>query len=149
YADELTPSGRQSTAEGLVGVPIQVWSTKSFATSWQAPLDPAKPLVSADLRLPDRNKPYSGTITSRLPVPLEDVQIYWSGGSTGAWYSLDTLVPNSPKRVDGFESKKTTGGWANSFQSGGTQVNGIARGRVSDIVREAWFFGRATGGKYN
>ncbi|HEV3117748.1 MAG TPA: hypothetical protein VGY58_11885, partial [Gemmataceae bacterium] len=62
YADDAT---------GLVGVPIQVWSTKSFATSWQASFDPAKPLFSSDLKLTPRGQ-YTGTITSRLPVPLEE-----------------------------------------------------------------------------
>src|SRR5207245_2207923 len=33
------------SAAGMAGVPIQVWSTKTFATSWQASFDPARPLV--------------------------------------------------------------------------------------------------------
>lgn len=40
----------ESAAAGLKGVPIQVWSTKSFAASWEAPGDPAKPLFNVKLR---------------------------------------------------------------------------------------------------
>jgi hypothetical protein len=88
-------------ATAMIGVPIQVWSTKSFSASWQAPLDPTKPLVSADLRHPkDKAELISGTITSRLPADLEDVWIYHAVGGTARWYHVDRLVPDSPQRVD-------------------------------------------------
>jgi hypothetical protein len=40
----------EPAASGLRGVPIQVWSTKSFAASWQAAGDPNKPLLGVKLR---------------------------------------------------------------------------------------------------
>jgi hypothetical protein len=86
-------------ANGLVGVPIQVWSTKSFAASWEAPLDRARPLISADLRRSKERASLSGKITSRLPVVLEDVMIFTGAGPDAKWYSLDRLVPEVPVTV--------------------------------------------------
>jgi hypothetical protein len=87
-------------ASALVGVPIQVWSTKSFAASWQAPLDPSRPLISANLWHPqgDPNK-LQGDITSRIPVPLEDVALYWPQERDRKWCSLDRLLPEVPQTV--------------------------------------------------
>src|SRR5262249_46816946 len=39
-------------ARGLKGVPIQVWSSKSFTARWEAPLDPKHLPCLADLRHP-------------------------------------------------------------------------------------------------
>src|SRR5207237_1267555 len=49
------------------GVPIQVWSTKSFAAQWQTPFDPARPPVSASLKAVPGERgrlQLSGTITT-------------------------------------------------------------------------------------
>ncbi|HLJ98208.1 MAG TPA: hypothetical protein VKU02_33930 [Gemmataceae bacterium] len=86
-------------ANGLVGVPIQVWSTKSFAASWQAPLDRAQPIISADLQRSKESSLLSGKITSRLPVDLEDVVIYTGIGGDAKWYSLGRLVPDGSVTV--------------------------------------------------
>jgi len=142
-------------ATGLSGVPIQVWSTKSFGAAWQASLDPAKPLVSADLRLSDKARGYSGTITSRLPVPLEDVYIYWSGG-TGEWDPLETLVPNSPKRVDGLIGRN--GKNMDTWQASVGQMSPVAKGNpghspsnrtAGPILKQLMFFGRSQNNRFN
>jgi hypothetical protein len=86
-------------ANGLVGVPIQVWSTKSFAATWQTPLDRAKPLISADLVRSKERSLLSGSITSRLPVALEDVAIYTGSGGDAKWYSLGRLEPGGQVTV--------------------------------------------------
>lgn len=86
-------------ARGLKGVPIQVWSTKSFAASWQAALDRAKPPIRADLRRASEKAPLSGKITSQLPVELEDVVLYASSSGEGKWYSLGSLVPGGEVSV--------------------------------------------------
>jgi hypothetical protein len=82
---------------GLTGVPIQVWSTKSFSGTWQSVLDPAKPTISADLRKQAEGDKLLGSITSRLPVKLDDVVLHYGG----KWYALETLLPNVPRRVEG------------------------------------------------
>jgi hypothetical protein len=88
-------------ATGLQGVPIQVWSTKSFAATWQAPLNADQPLIKADLSLTDKDKELiKGKITSQLPVPLEDVVLYSRRSDQGRWYSLGRLLPEDAKRVE-------------------------------------------------
>jgi hypothetical protein len=88
-------------ANGLVGVPIQVWSTKSLAATWQASLDRTKPLLHADLQRSKEKGALSGKITSLLPIPLEDVVIYAGSGADAKWYSLGQgrLVPEVPVTV--------------------------------------------------
>jgi predicted small secreted protein len=72
-------------ATGLERVPIQVWSTKGFQATWQAPLeDRAEPIrpelqrVGADL---------AGGITSNLPVTLNDAVVFFRGKA----YRIGTL----------------------------------------------------------
>lgn len=74
YGDGRTRARRQSffrrsyeyaeDATGLKGVPLQVWSTKSFTATWQGPL-PKQPLVAASLKKGDPNDDFGirGTIT--------------------------------------------------------------------------------------
>ena len=58
-------------ATGMIRVPIQVWATKNFVTSWNVPFDPAKPIVAADLKHPRGNPDaITGSITSNFPIPL-------------------------------------------------------------------------------
>jgi hypothetical protein len=86
-------------AQALKGVPIQVWSTKSFSASWQAPIDPAHPLITSDLHHPTGDTAgtkVSGTITSHLPATLEDVFIYHHG----KWHKLESLLTGGTLRVD-------------------------------------------------
>ncbi len=88
-------------ATGMVRVPIQVWSTKSFVASWMAPFDPAKPIIAADLKHPKGNPDaLTGSITSNFPVPLQGAVIYRTRGGSGRWYSLETLLTGVPQRVD-------------------------------------------------
>ncbi len=72
------------------GVPIQVWSTKSFTARWEAPAQacPAAELTDADQLL-------SGSITNTLPFPLEKC-ILAHGGSA---YELGTLAPGESARL--------------------------------------------------
>jgi hypothetical protein len=75
-------------AAGLEGVPIPQWSARSFAARWQAPLDPARSPIEADVAL-SRLDPtlLAGTITNHLPVDLHDVTLFYRGQA----YSLGTL----------------------------------------------------------
>ena len=76
--------------DALFGVPIQVWSTKSFTARWEAPSQacPAAELTDADQFL-------SGTITNTLPFPLEKC-ILAHGRSV---YELGTLAPGESARL--------------------------------------------------
>lgn len=83
-------------ASGLIGVPIQVWSTKSFSGSWRRTVGD-KELIEADLAFSKAQEgKVGGTITSHLPVELQGVVLIY-GGRT---YNLDRLVPESPVRID-------------------------------------------------
>jgi hypothetical protein len=99
YTPDMSRSfGEQSPSAGLVGVPIQVWSTKTFSASWYRPIKEDE-LVDAKVELanndPTRTK-LSGTITSHLPVELRDVILFYRGKG----YALDNLVPGTRQRID-------------------------------------------------
>jgi hypothetical protein len=93
YADDAT---------GLRGVPIQVWSTKSFSSTWQVPLDPAKPAISADLKLTENKDRVTGTITSRLPVALESAYLCKFDGANPKFYPFTQPIEGNGRdqRVD-------------------------------------------------
>ncbi|HKB03489.1 MAG TPA: hypothetical protein VKD90_14800 [Gemmataceae bacterium] len=66
-------------ASGLEGVPIQVWTTKAFSALWTAPIDPAKPPITADLTQ-QTDKVLVGTITNNLPTDqFTDRALFWRG----------------------------------------------------------------------
>lgn len=88
-------------AHGLEGVPIQVWSMKSFTASWEEPLDPAQLPFSADLHASADFRTIKGTLTNHLPVPLQDVLLIYKGGRfKEEVYDLGNLAPNSPRTLD-------------------------------------------------
>jgi hypothetical protein len=81
-------------AAGLTGVPIPVWTTKGFVSSWTQPL-PALPLEAALVyhqaeQRRDDNAKVTGTLENKLPFDLEDVWLFYrdrcyplDGGLTG------------------------------------------------------------------
>jgi hypothetical protein len=83
-------------AIGLRGVPIQVWTTKGFQADWAAPLETDKPAFENRLRHPPgRPDELIGTVTSRLPVPLDDVLLIYRGEVA----ALGVLLPETAKTV--------------------------------------------------
>jgi hypothetical protein len=101
-----TRTGRQSLfrhsyeyapqAVGLRGVPIQVWTTKGFQADWAAPLDKDKPAIENRLRHPPgRPDDLIGSVTSRLPVALDDVILIYRGEVA----ALGSLLPDTAKTV--------------------------------------------------
>jgi len=58
----------RENASLLYGVPIHVWSLKSFHARWEAKLDPAQPPLSYDLQV--KQKQLVGTLTNRMPWEL-------------------------------------------------------------------------------
>jgi hypothetical protein len=86
-------------SSGLVGVPIQVWSTKTFSASWARPIKEDE-LVEARLEVAKNDETgmkLSGTITSHLPVDLRDAVLFYRG----KYYPLEKLTAGTPLRVDG------------------------------------------------
>lgn len=83
--------------DAMVGVPVQVWSTRSVMTRWQAPCDvyPEADLVEED-ELP------RGAITNTLDVPLEQCILAY-----GRWgYDLGTLRPGQSAQIDPMSRKR-------------------------------------------
>jgi hypothetical protein len=94
-------------AAALEGVPIQVWSTKSFTASWQAALPEDRPLFEADLkRTGQRSDHIGGTITSRLPAALDNVVLFYRGQR----YDLGRLEPGAPRPLDNLAVGAVAGG---------------------------------------
>ncbi|HEX5269590.1 MAG TPA: hypothetical protein VFW33_03835, partial [Gemmataceae bacterium] len=99
-------------SSGLIGVPIQVWSTKTFSASWYHPIKEDE-LVEARLEVAKNDEEkvkLSGTITSHLPVDLRDVALFYRG----KYYPLDKLTAGTPLRVDGkMENAQSPQNWLN------------------------------------
>jgi hypothetical protein len=87
-------------AAGMEGVPIQVWSSKSFAASWERPLDPGRMPFTAELRHPNGNpEKIEGSITNHLPVALEEAWLVYGTGKVPQVYELKSLAPNEKKTI--------------------------------------------------
>lgn len=103
-------------ATGLEGVPIQVWSMKSFDGSWVRPVNPETPPFKADLKFggEDNRRPV-GTITNQLPFDLIDVHlIVGADRGGGTVYSLDkNLSSGVPQRILGNRAGRTLSDWLN------------------------------------
>jgi hypothetical protein len=87
-------------AIGLSGVPIPVWTTKSFSASWEAPM-PRLP-IEADLVYYFNHKQdikVTGTLKSFLPFDLEDVWLFYGDRA----YALGTPLRGG---AAGGEAKK-------------------------------------------
>jgi hypothetical protein len=85
-------------ADGLVGVPIQVWSTKAFSSEWSARLDLADPPVISDLIHPPADRQaVAGTFTLNLPIKeLRDVWLIYAGK---AYRYNDPIAPGTTVNV--------------------------------------------------
>lgn len=101
--DPLTDEGRPTgPANGLVSVPIQVWSTKAFTANWSAlPAGPLPPVVSTVTRLPAGDD-VGGTLTVNLPLKQVEKayavyrkRVYEldSGIATGLPVRINTAAP--------------------------------------------------------
>lgn len=77
----------------MLGVPIQVWSTKSFTSQWNLEDPDTPPTIDSSLRYVNQDM-LAGEIRSRLNVPLTDCMIahdHWA-------YPLGTLAADEEGR---------------------------------------------------
>ncbi len=96
YMDKNNPD-QPDFAAGLENVPIQVWSTKTFAATWSSKTDPKKPLVAHTLHHPkDQPEVIIGSITSHLPVKVESGAFLLYRDRT---IPLDTLLPDQERQI--------------------------------------------------
>jgi hypothetical protein len=87
-------------AGGILRVPIPVWATRTFASSWRAPLKDQgdgghPPPIQAELRLSRDGKAISGAFTNNLPAELQGTVLFFQG----QWYALGDLVPGESRDV--------------------------------------------------
>lgn len=87
--------GGFKTGEGLVRVPIQVWSTKAFTASWSGYTDRSNPLVVANepeislFHPPGDPEALAGSFKNNLPVSsLKDAVLFYAGTA----YDLRTIT---------------------------------------------------------
>ena len=89
-------------ASGLEGVPIQVWSTKSFTASWQAALSEDRPLFQAELTHSkgQTGEQLTGSVTSRLPVDLEDAVLIYRNTRYPLTPRNGRLAPGATRKLE-------------------------------------------------
>lgn len=122
YRYELDGSG------GLVSVPIQVWSTKTFSANWSAPFDPATPPVTATIRHPAASATAAaGEITANIPFGnFQEGFVFFAGEA----YPLKPLPVGQPVRFD------STNAVEQNWESKVTLFDG--KFRVDDSSNEAF-----------
>jgi hypothetical protein len=128
----------------LVGVPVQVWSTKSLCARWTARVEPR---VEAELT--EQSHTPVGTVTNRLEFPLADCLLVY-----GRWvYDLGTIGPGESKSISSTYDRRDL----RSFLSGRRmfEEDDKTRGRydqssvdVNYILRAMTFFEAAGGFRY-
>jgi len=112
----------EGDAAGLEGVPVQVWSTKSFAASWQCLISPKA--IEANLHPANpQSDQLVGDITNNLPVPLQDaVLIYRDKG-----YSVGSMEVGTSKQVHLLKSEKSSQVLAMDFSRPGKSLPSSAK----------------------
>src|SRR5262249_24539792 len=129
-------------ATGLEGVPIQVWTMKTFEGSWVRPLNPEKPPIVADLTLGgEGGRQLQGTITNQRPVNLVDVHLIYNGQTKDVYSLGKPLVSDVPQRI----VARQTGGftdWLNRPSPAPTNPGpgGHQRSGKDDIFKRIEFF---------
>jgi hypothetical protein len=80
----------------MLGVPIQVWSTKSFTSRWWA-ASPQAPLKSD---LGDADRQLAGTVTNNLGVPLSHCRVVYGSRTNDYWvYTLGDMAPGQTVEI--------------------------------------------------
>jgi hypothetical protein len=89
-------------AEGLLNVPINVWSTKGFQGWWMSAFDKDKlPFLHTVTHPPNQPGVIAGTVTNNLPADLEDAILIYKGSVI----NLGTMLPGVAKVVTAGEPK--------------------------------------------
>jgi hypothetical protein len=86
-----------AVADGLIDVPIQVWSTKSFSANWAGTMDPAAPVLESRLVHPAGDPTRAiGTFVNRMPFDeVTDCTAFYAGQA----YRLGTILHGQEVRL--------------------------------------------------
>jgi hypothetical protein len=84
-------------ADSLSGVPVQVWSTKSFTANWEGELDPSSPAIVSHLEHPPGDPTKAiGTFSNNMPFEaVTDCVAFYAGQA----YPLGTIVKGQEVRL--------------------------------------------------
>jgi hypothetical protein len=87
-------------AGGLRRVPIPVWATRTFTSSWRVPLkdrqaEDRPPPIQAELRMSRDGRALSGAITNNLAAELQGAVLFFQG----QWYTMGDFVPGETRDV--------------------------------------------------
>ncbi|CAN5321964.1 hypothetical protein BH11PLA2_BH11PLA2_00730 [soil metagenome] len=109
------PAGanRDPFGDGLIDVPIPIWSTKAFSADWSGTMDKAAPLVVSSLSHPpaDANA-VIGSFTLNLPLPeLKEAYIIYAGK---AWKQENPILSGTPVNVF-LDVKQSDSQWLSKF----------------------------------
>jgi hypothetical protein len=132
---------QQAVADGLEGVPVQVWSTKSFTANWAADMNPAVrlspdsapgPLIESRLEHPPGGKDLViGTFVNRLPFPeITDCVAFYGDKA----YPLGTILAGTEVRLVLIPGQGSAMDW---LQKEGRLSDLLARAPASEITRSA------------
>lgn len=90
-------TGSGKLADALVGVPVQVWSTKSFSANWRGPIDPSSPVIESRLEHPPGDPSVAiGTFVNRMPfAEVNDCVAFYAGQA----YPLGTILHGQEVRL--------------------------------------------------
>jgi len=115
-------------ADRMIGVPIQIWSTKAFVANWTGRLDDRAPVVDSRLEHPvgDPTKAI-GTFVNRMPFEaVTDCVAFYAGQA----YPIGTIVKDQEVRLV-LDHGQPAPQW---FQE---------RGQLADLFSRAQAFGGA------
>ena len=126
--------------ETMHGVPIQIWSTKSFVARISATT--AAPMQSAlVIHESSRDQRLSGTITNQLTIPLSDATLFH-----GSWvYPLGTIEPGRTVTVGKEDAMRTVRNHLTRFGEWESESD-AQRSDVSRVLNRMVFY-EAAGGR--
>lgn len=139
---DYVPEGQ---AEGLTGVRVPIWSTKSFLGRWSSPL--GENLIESELA-PAGYERLDGTITNRSAHTLRDVVLVYG---RQVYDQLGTLAPNASKSIDLASRTRPLSGYLEERAQRLNAIGGVVTtsmgttstvdqpGELADLVRVMMF----------
>jgi hypothetical protein len=137
----------EADATGLTGVPLQVWSTKSFTANWERPFASAFPAPKLHHR--QDGEGLEGTITNPLPIALENAVLIFAEGqqvdSQVKALNLGTLGPGQSKPLV-WRTPPAFSTWLTSDSFVATSAGNTSSNFSSPhLVKRIMFFDAASG----
>jgi hypothetical protein len=136
-------------ATGLKGVPIQVWSTKSFTATWERPYAPSQAPFRANLHRRPGFSGVEGSVTNQLPAQLENAYLVVGEGQVDSnikVYPLGSLKPGETRELGPTVQPVTMGQWVADTTFAGAAYHPAASApsvATQSLMKRIMFFGVA------